>query len=409
MNAQAAATAHRGRPVLSVATASMSSLLNLDHNATTTPRPDVVDEVARVMRDAGGNPGSRHALGRSARRILESARERIASVLGASPEEVVFTSGGTEAINLAIHGMLPQSKGLIAATPGEHPATEETLAAQGWTRIELPIDRQGRLRDELLPQLPWQDLRLVTLLLAHNETGVVQDVTTLAALCRQHAVPWHLDAVQAVGKIDVDFHDLGATALSLAAHKFYGPRGIGALLVRRGAVLAPLLRGGHQERNLRPGTECTALAAGMALALELWRADRHRLTTQVRGLRDQLQRGLQETCPPVVVLGHPEQRLPNTLNMAFPGCDSEALLVALDLAEICCSAGSTCSSGSTEPSPIHRAMGVPPDVARCSLRFSLGRDNTADEVAEAVRRIAAIVRRLREVQSPTGERTADLR
>jgi cysteine desulfurase len=403
----------RGGPVLHHRAPSMSPPINLDHNATTLPRPEVVEEVARVMRDAGGNPGSRHALGRRARQVLESSRERIAQVLGADREEVVFTSGGTESINMALRGLLPASTGeVIASPPGEHPATEETLghlAAQGWRRIELSLDWHGRLRNELLPQLPWEDLRLVTLLLAHNETGVVQDVSSLADICLRHPVPWHVDAVQAVGKIDVDFHALGATALSLAAHKFHGPRGIGALLVQRGAAVAPLLRGGHQERGLRPGTECTALAAGMALALELWHVDRQRLTAHVTALREQLQRGLQAACPPVVVLGHPEHRLPNTLNVAFPGCDGEALLVALDLAGTCCSTGSTCASGSTEPPPVHGAMGVPPDVSRSSLRFSLGRDNTSAEIADAVERIDAIVRRLREVRTTPHENSANHR
>lgn len=373
-------------------------MIYLDNNATTRPRPEVVDVVVRTMHDAYGNPGSRHAAGRAARQALEDARETIASILKASPSEVVFTSGGTESSNLALFGLAGDATGLVALPPGEHPATEESvcvLESRGWRRVTLGLDRAGRLVEEQLAELPWREIRLATALLAHNETGTIQDLSLLARLCREHGVPLHVDAVQAIGKIDVDFHALGAATLSLGAHKFHGPRGIGALLVRAGTTLAPTQFGGHQEGGRRPGTECAALAAGMARALELWQAERDDLTRRITALRDRLEAGLRDRCGPVVVHGPPAQRLPNTLSIAFPGCDGEALLVALDLEGICCSLGSTCASGSAETAPILAAMQCPPEVARSTLRLSVGRENTTEEIDEAVRRIAAVAMRLR--------------
>ena len=370
----------------------------LDHNATTPMRPEVIDEVARVSREAFGNPGSRHAAGRIARRELESCRERFAAMLGAQPGEVIFTSGGTESINLALRGLCPAKEGWIAAPDGEHPATEEAirmLTGRGLQRLSLPLDQRGRLSANSLDELPWGDIRLTTLLLAHNETGVVQEIEPLAALCREHRVPLHLDAVQAVGKVPVHFEELGATALSLGAHKFYGPRGIGALLLRKGTRIKPLLGGGHQEQGRRAGTECVALVAGMTLALELWEAEREAVAGRLVDLRDRLCSGLMESCQPVWLIGDPEHRLPNTLNLAFRGCDGEALLVALDLAGVCCSLGSTCASGASQASPILEAMRVPSELHRSCLRLSVGIGNTRAEIDEAVRRITSAVSRLR--------------
>ena len=375
-----------------------ASLIYLDYNATAPAREEVVEEVARVMRLAPGNPGSRHAAGRQARKVLESARERIAARLDARPTELIFTSGGTESINLALRGLAAGSPGYLLMTPGEHPATEETvrdLERHAWRRRTLPIDRDGRLRSDALASIPWPEVRLATALLAHNETGVIQEVTRLAEACRRQQAPLHLDAVQAVGKIDVSFRRLNAAALSFAAHKFGGPRGIGGLLWESGAPLTPLLRGGHQEQDRRPGTECVALAAGMALALDLWHAEREQLTARVQTLRDRLWIGLQRECPPAVLIGHPEHRLPNTLNVAFPGCDGEALLVALDLESVCCSLGTTCASGSSEPSPVLAAMSVPVELHRSCLRMSIGYGTREEEIDLAINRIAGVVRRLR--------------
>ena len=421
------------------------SPIYLDHNATTPPDPAVLAAMEVAWTESYGNPGSRHSAGRRARRALEDARELVASILGAKPSEVVFTSGGTEANNLAIFGLTQGRSGSIALPQGEHPSVEmavRRLESAGWSRVTLPLDENGVIAPESLATLDWSELRLVTLLLAHNETGVVQpigieasqsvvfrsakerpfaerratvraeqkatlpaEVSTpvlgeLARLYAEHQVPLHLDAVQAVGKIDVDFHALGATTLSLGAHKFHGPRGIGALLIREGTRLGPLLHGGHQEREHRAGTEPVALAVGLAKALELWHADRQRIREHLTGLRDRLESQLVANISPVVIHGAGAERLPNTLNVAFPGCDGEALLVALDLAGVCCSMGSACASGSSEPAPILLAMGCPRTLALASLRFSVGRGNTIEEIDEAARRIAAIVIKMRSRRTP---------
>jgi cysteine desulfurase len=374
------------------------SLIDLDHNATTRPTPEVIETVARSLREAWGNPGSRHAAGRAARRILEDARETLARILHALPEEVVFTSGGTEATNLALLGAAAGAPGVIVLPPGEHPATEQTVRAlefRGWRRHTFPIDDEGRLLPDHGRTVPWGDVRLATALLAHNETGVLQDLGPLAAECRARNIPLHVDAVQAVGKVDVDFHALGATTLALGAHKFHGPRGIGALLVRSTCRLAPAAYGGHQEAGRRPGTECVALAAGMAVALHRWHEDRQQRTAFLLELRQRLETGLTARCPPVIVNGSPAHRLPNTLHVTFPGVDGEALLVALDLAGLCVSLGTTCASGSTEPAPILLAMGRSQEDVRASIRLSVGIDNTAEEMDAAVDRISAIIRQLR--------------
>ncbi|MEZ6055889.1 MAG: cysteine desulfurase family protein [Planctomycetaceae bacterium] len=370
--------------------------IDLDHNATTPMADDVIERVAEVMRDAAGNPGSRHAAGRKARQVLEESRERVAEQLGARGSEVVFTSGGTESINTAILGLARGSDAVVALPPGEHPATERTvdrLTTRGWKELRLPIDTTGRLLNDRLHQFDWSNVRLATALLAHNETGVLQDLSPLVELCRQHRVPLHVDGVQAVGKVPVHFHQLGATALSAGGHKFNGPRGIGLLLIRDGVRLSPLLSGGHQETGRRAGTEPIALIAGLTLALEQavgqleWRAN------HMRTLRDRLQSGLLQLDPTAVVHGDQTHRLPNTLCISFPGRDGDSLLVALDLAGVCCSMGSACSSGSSEPAPILVAMGVPPEQYRSALRFSVGPSNTEAEIDTALQRIQRILHR----------------
>lgn len=374
------------------------SLIYLDNNATTRPFPEVVEAMAACFRDCYGNPGSRHAAGRRARQALEDARESMAAILDADPKEVIFTSGGTEATNQAVFAFAQGTPGKIALTAGEHPATTESyrlLQTRGWNRHELVVDSGGLLLEDQYSSLPWDELRLVTVILAHNETGVIQNLRPLADLCAQHRVPLHVDAVQAVGKVPVCFHELGATTLSLGAHKFHGPRGIGALLIRDGVQVSSYLFGGHQERGVRPGTEPVALAVGMARALEIWHAEAEQRMKQLAQLRDRLERGLSESCGPVAVNGCRDHRLPNTLNISLIGIDGEALLVALDLEGIACSLGSTCASGSSEPAPSLVAMGCPPEVYRSAVRFSVGIENTPEEIDEAVRRVSSVVQRLR--------------
>lgn len=394
----------------------MADRIDLDNNATTRPLPEVVELMSQLWREAYANPGSRHSAGRRARQVLENARESIAERLGAHPDEVIFTSGGTESNNLALlgwaRGIRPgadanssgtELPGTIALTAGEHPSVMEScrhLQSRGWRLHELAVAPDGRLRQDVIARLPPEGVQLVTVILAHNETGVVQDVRPLAEFCRDRQIPLHTDAVQGVGKIPVDFHALGAATLALAAHKFHGPRGVGALLLRRGWKLPSVTFGGHQEAEHRPGTEAVPLIAGMARALELFHHDQARRIEHWTTLRDALQQGLLQQCSPgVVVNGSQAHRLPNTLNIAFPGVDGEALLVALDLEGIACSLGSTCASGSAEPAPALVAMGCPEELLRSSLRFSVGLENTSEEIERAVGIIAGIVRRLRKERS----------
>jgi cysteine desulfurase len=412
-------------------------MIYLDNNATTQPLPQVVEAMSRHWRDSFANPGSRHAAGRRARQVLETARESMAAILGASPDEVIFTSGGTESNNMAVLGFAAGSPGKIALTVGEHPAVLEAcrfLKTKGWRLETIPVDGEGLVivpgcDSPFLPSPPgrgvrgegecrasppspsaplpgeegragatddfWRDLRLVTIILAHNETGVIQDLRPIAAQCQARNIPFHLDAVQAVGKIPIHFHDLSVSSLALGAHKFYGPRGIGALLLRRGLNLAPSAFGGHQESGRRPGTEAVALIAGMARALELFHAEQEQRIARTRSLRDLLEQRLSGLCPPVVLNGSREHRLPNTLNIAFPGVDGEALLVALDLAGVACSLGSTCASGSAEPAPVLLAMKRPREVWHSSVRFSVGIETGEDEIERAAEIIGETVRRLR--------------
>jgi cysteine desulfurase len=250
------------------------------------------------------------------------------------------------------------------------------------------------VRVDQLADLLTGQTRLVSVILGNHETGVLQPVSELAAMCRRAGVPLHTDAVQVVGKLPVDFRALDVAAMSLAAHKFQGPLGIGALIVRDGVPLAPLMHGGHQQAGLRPGTESVALAVGMATALELWRREQETLARQLRALRDRLEQQLLAGYPGAVVHGASAERLPQTANIAFPGRDGQILLLALDLAGVACSVGSACSSGSTELSPTLRAMGLPNDLVACSLRFSLGATTTESGVDEAARRILHVCREL---------------
>ncbi|GAB4139600.1 MAG: cysteine desulfurase family protein [Planctomycetaceae bacterium] len=377
------------------------SRIYLDNNATTRPFPEVVDVMAKHFRDAFGNPGSRHAEGRAARKVMEDARESMAEILDCSPKEIIFTSSGTEASNLAIFGLLAGDPGVIALTAGEHPATSESgkhLLQKGYELHHLSVDSDGLLNAGQYEDLPWDRLKLATVILAHNETGVIQDVKPLSDMCRNQGVPFHIDAVQAVGKIPVHFRELGATSLALGAHKFHGPRGIGALLLAEGVTLAPYLFGGHQEAGRRPGTESVALIAGMAKALEIWHADHQARMESTRSLRDRLQNGLMNRCQPAIVNGSLEHRLPNTLNISFPGVEGEALLIALDLEGIACSLGSTCASGSAEPAPVLKAMNRSLEVAKSAVRLTLSCETTADEIDRAVEILASTVNRLRDIK-----------
>ncbi len=376
-----------------------TGLLYLDSNATTPILPEVWHQMQPFLADVFGNPASAHQHGRRARKALEDAREKLASLLDAHADEVIFTSGATEANNLAVFGLSGAPPGHLVSSPIEHPCVIEPLrqlARQGFTLDYLPVDANG----SVVPGKVDPNTRLVAVMLANHETGAIQPVREL--LERVSGAFFHCDAAQAAGKMPVRFHDLTVTSLSLSAHKFHGPRGIGALLLRRGAKLHPLLWGGHQQQGRRPGTEPVALAVGMAIALEIACREQEQRLQHVARLRSVFLDAVGARAAPVVVNGA-EKSLPHTLNLSFPGLNSDALLMALDLAGVSCSTGSACSSGSLLPSPVLQAMAVPPDVLRSAMRFSFSHLLTLAEAEEAARRVIHVVRRLRD----TLERNVD--
>ena len=433
----------------------MTSLIYLDHNATTPTRPEVIEAMARCQGEVYANPASGHRPGQQARRVLEDARERIAAILDVdlSPprrDRLIFTSGGTEANNLAILGIaratsspVPLGEGLgvradrpgrIIISSGEHQSViepAEHLLEQGWRLDTLGMTPQGVVCVEQLSALLESSgspcitgdtagkparyaalPQLVSVQLGNHETGVLQPVVELAALCNQAGVPLHTDAVQVAGKLPVSVRELDVAAMSITAHKFQGPLGIGALIVRQEVPIEPLMFGGYQQSGLRPGTESAPLAVGMATALELWQKDQAEHARRLGWLRDRFEAGLSNTLgrqlhcrpgggsttatptlaalPNIVVHGIKAPRLPQTTNIAFPGIDGQVLLMALDLAGVACSVGSACSSGSTELSPTLRAMDLPNDLVASSLRFSVGATTTEAEIDEAIRRIVRV-------------------
>jgi cysteine desulfurase len=374
-------------------------VIYLDNNATTPLLPAVWESMRSHLTDVFGNPGSAHRIGARARRALEDAREHTAALIGAHADEVIFTSGATEANNLALFGLVGTSGGHIISSPIEHPSVTEPigrLEQVGFSVDRLPVNAAGIAKIDLLPGLLRPDTGLVSIMLANHETGSLQPVPTIAAQLEK-TMAFHCDAVQAVGKIPVHFHNLGVTTLSLSAHKFHGPKGIGALVVRRHTRLQPLMLGGHQQQGKRPGTEPVALAVGLATALDLAHRQAAERTEKIHQLRSCFLGLLQENASPVVRNGPTEVgcSIPHTLNLSFPGCRADALLMNLDLAGVACSTGSACSSGSLLPSPVLQAMGVPDEVLKSAMRFSFSALLTQEEVTDGARRVAAVVNRLR--------------
>jgi cysteine desulfurase len=380
----------------------------LDHNATTPTRPEVVDAMVACYRQGYANPASQHLPGQKAKRRLEDARDRIGEIFGlrqsgVTSDRVVFTSGGTESNCLALFGIGTshgQEPGQIVISAVEHSSViepAERLLTLGWRLDSLGVDERGIVRTERLKGMLSKTTRLVSVMLGNHDTGAIQPVTELAAICREHGVPFHTDAIQAVGKIPIHFRDLGVDALSLAAHKFQGPLGIGALLLRSDIEIRPIHYGGHQQWGLRPGTEPLPLVIGMVTALELFVQEQAEHAQHLEQLRVRLEAGLKAGYPNLRVNGADAVRLPNVSNVAFPGLDAQILLMALDQVGVACSVGSACSSGSTELSPTLLAMGLPKEVVQSSLRFSLGATTTEEEIDEAVRRILDVVGELQPI------------
>lgn len=358
----------------------------LDYNATTPLLPEVVEAMLPYLRRHFGNPSSAHAFGRRTHAAVDQARERVAALLGCAADEVYFTSGGTEANNLAIRGVCAArpDRRHVVTTAIEHPATTvpcRWLEQQGHRVTWLGVDRTGCVRVDTAPAALGDDVAILTVMHANNETGVVQPVGDLAALARACGAVVHTDAAQSAGKIPVDVDSLGVDLLSVAGHKLYAPKGVGALYVRRGTPLTPLLLGAGHERGLRPGTENVASIVGLGVACERARRDLDVLGTRLRALRDRLWNELEARVPGLALNGHPDRRLPNTLNVRFPGVSGRALLEATR--EVAASTGSACHAGGESASSIVLAMGVTPQDALGSVRLTLGRSTTQGNVLRA--------------------------
>jgi cysteine desulfurase len=381
--------------------------LYFDHSATTPMRPEVIQAMMPYFAEHAGNPSSIHMFGQRAKRALDEARRTVADLLGAKPAEIYFTSGATESNNIAIQGAAKSyamfGRHLITSAFEHHAVlhTFQALEKQGFQVTYLPVDEQGLVRPEEVEKALRPDTILVSIMLANNEVGTVQPIREIAGILRRRGILFHTDAVQAVGKIPVNVRELGVDMLSLTAHKFYGPKGVGALYVREGVEIAPLFFGGHQEGALRPGTQNVPGIVGLAAALRLACQEMEEESARLRRLRDLLEQSIIERIPDVHINGHPDKRLAHISNVSFAGLDGEALLLALDMQGIAVSTGSACTAGSTEPSHVLRAMGVDPLLARGSIRFSLGRDNTEEDIRFLIEVLVPAVSRLRQM-APAG-------
>jgi cysteine desulfurase len=373
----------------------------LDHAATTPLRPDVLERMLPFLTEQYGNPSSAHAFGRKARSALDEAHEVVARCIGAEPREIVFTSGGTEASNLAIKGAAWAGKAMgnqIITSSVEHHATLHAvhyLEKFGFEVVELPVDRYGRVDPDSLTAAITDRTILVTLMLANNEVGTIEPMADLVTRVRRHKkIVVHVDAVQAAPYLDIDVRRLDVDLLSLGAHKFEGPKGSGALYVRHGTSLLPQQQGGTQERYRRAGTENVAGAIGLAEAYRLSCEERPETIRDLRRRRDRL-RDAVLGAPGVELTGHPKERLPGHLSIIVRDADGESISLSLDLEGICCSTGSACTTGSPEPSHVLTAMGFPEDEARGAVRFSLGRTTTDEEIVEAARVVPEVIGRMR--------------
>ncbi len=385
----------------------------LDHNATTPLAPSVADAMAQAMREDFGNPSSVHYFGQRAKRRVDDARSAVAALLGATPAEVVFTSGGTEADNLALRGAAEaraaSGRRHLIASAVEHEAVLNTLKALtrlGWRTTLLPVDASGIVSPAALADVIDDETAVVSVMHANNEIGTLQPVADLAAIAHEHGALFHTDAVQSTGKLPIDLSALGVDLLSLSGHKFNGPKGVGALWIRRGVRLSAIQTGGRHERNRRAGTENVPALAGLGVAADLASRTLREHASRVATLRDRLEDGILGGVSGTAVNGDRARRVPNTSNISFDGIEAESLLIALDLEGIAVSTGSACSSGTLEPSHVLRAMGLPHQRVQSSIRFSLGAGNTVEQIDRVIVELPAIVHRLRDLTRASGRSAA---
>ncbi|HZW83876.1 MAG TPA: cysteine desulfurase NifS [Candidatus Deferrimicrobium sp.] len=381
----------------------------LDHSATTPVDPEVAELIMTYYTSKFGNPSSIHAFGREAKKGLEDARQQVATLIGAQPEEIVFTSGGTEADNMALIGaaLANQKKGNhIITTAVEHHAILDTckyLEKQGFKLTILPVDEDGLLSVEALEKALTQETILVSIMHANNEVGTIQPIEEIGKLLQGKGIIFHVDAVQSLGKIPVNVNDLGVNLLTASSHKIYGPKGVGCLYIRKGTRIQSLVHGGSQERKRRSGTENLPGIVGFGKACELAGQRMEADSAMIADLRDRLMKGIFDKIDHVKLNGHPTKRVPTNLNVSFEFIEGESLLLSLDMKGIAGSSGSACTSGSLDPSHVLLAMGICHEIAHGSLRLTLGRENTVEDIDYVLEVLPEIVTRLR-AMSPLYDR-----
>jgi len=387
------------------------SRVYLDHNATTPVAPDVADRIDRAVRELWGNASSVHHFGQQAKAVVDDARSQVAALLGADASEIVFTAGGTESDNFALRGaaeaLEPTGRRHLIASAIEHEAvlnTLKALARRGWRMTLLPVDQSGIVRPDSLREVITDDTAVVSVMHANNEIGTVQPIAELARIAKAHGALVHTDAVQTAGKVPIDVRAMGVDLLSVSGHKFYGPKGIGALWVRKSVRLLPLMAGGRQERNRRAGTENVPGIVGLGAAAERAARKMAAEAERLAALRDRLEQGVLAAVPGSERNGAAEPRVPNTTNISFARIESESLLIGLDLEGIAVSSGSACSSGTLEPSHVLKAMGLPHARTLSSIRFSLGESNTEADVDRVIRVLPPLVEKLRSLSAVGGRR-----
>jgi len=382
----------------------------LDHNATTPLHPEVKNIITDMF-DVFGNPSSLHTVGRIARQKIEQAREIVANFIGAAPDEIIFVGSGSEANNTVLNSLSCPSqvcrlernlRDEIITTSIEHPCVLETskcLRERGTTVHYLPVDITGKVKLNTLKELLSEKTALVSVMYANNEIGTIQDIKAIAEIAHAQGAFFHTDAVQAVGKIPVNVKDLDVDFLTFSAHKIYGPKGVGALYVKRGTPFCPLIRGGHQERGRRAGTENTIGIVAFAKAIEMRKQEMSDEAVRLRRFKKMLIDGIKYKIPDVQFNGHPTDTLPGTLNISFAGAEGESILLYLDLEGIGVSTGSACASGSLEPSHVILATGVGAELAHGSIRISMGRENTAEDIYYTVSALERVVKKVRDMST----------
>ena len=380
----------------------------LDHAATTPVDPEVAEAMARVYRDGPGNPSSIYAEGRAARALVDQAREQVAATIGATPGEIVFTSGGTEADNLALRGVLKARRaerdGFVTVATEHHAVldTARDLAEHAHVRLTiLGVDQEGRVSPDAIAAAVDDRTALVSVMHANNEIGTLQPLPEIGAVCRERGITFHSDAVQSVGALDFDVRKIPVDLVSLNAHKFYGPKGVGALYVRTGTRIATMQTGGGQEKGRRTGTENVAGIVGLGVAMRIATERRSTESPRQAGLRDRLIDGVARAIPDTIVTGHRTERLPSNASFVFRGADGASLVMALDMAGFAVSSGSACTSGDTEPSAVILALGIDRETAKGSLRVTVGRGTTDADVDAFLAALPEIVARVRAADAVT--------